>query len=123
MGLSGGSDLQLRFRKPSELDEQRRSSISIHRRRKPLAQCLFDDRTDALDRLVLTTYPTAPATSGSTMYDFRGDVINSTDQAGDDGANGCMSALLNNCSFRVFTPPCPYGRKSALIVRRSSMAA
>jgi RHS repeat-associated protein/uncharacterized repeat protein (TIGR01451 family) len=37
---------------------------------------------DALNRLVLTTYPTTPATTVRNAYDFRGKLIDSTDEAG-----------------------------------------
>jgi RHS repeat-associated protein len=37
---------------------------------------------DALNRLILTSYPTTPVTTSSKTYDFRGNVITETDQAG-----------------------------------------
>src|SRR6202035_570929 len=37
---------------------------------------------DALNRLILVTYPTSPATTMSYTYDFRNNAINTTDQAG-----------------------------------------
>jgi len=37
---------------------------------------------DAMNRLTLVTYPTTPATTMSYTYDFRGNVIDATDQSG-----------------------------------------
>src|SRR5262249_26081741 len=37
---------------------------------------------DAMNRVILITYPTAPATTMSYTYDFRGNVIDATDQSG-----------------------------------------
>jgi RHS repeat-associated protein len=77
---------------------------------------------DALNRLILTIYPTTPATSVSHTYDFRGNEITVTDQAGHvtqkqyDLAGQLISVTSGFGTANASTVTCTYyadGRKKS----------